>query len=53
MESTVIKHDVYNNFIPDIRLTLFVYSTTHPLSDEDAKEDPNGTKSRKAGYLQE
>ena len=34
-------------------LTQFAYSTTLPLSREDAKEDPNGTKLCKAGYLQE
>ena len=32
-------------------LTQFAYSTTLPLSHEDAKEDPNGTKLCKAGYL--
>jgi hypothetical protein len=34
-------------------LTQFVYLTTRPVSHEDAKEDPSGTKLRKAGYLQE
>ena len=55
MKGIVLYQDVWENwqFDYDIILTQFAYSTTLPLSHGDAKEDPNGTKLCKAGYLQE
>lgn len=46
-----IKVFATGEFNDGIILTLFPYLTTHPLTHEDAKEDPNGTMLHKAEYL--
>lgn len=47
-----IKVFATGEFNDGIILTLFPYLTTHPLTHEDATEDPNGTMLHKAEYLQ-